>query len=232
MEEEKSIDYMSLSDRKAYEKGFSEGKKIYDVSIHEDLDHIKKNMSTEYASPVINNIPDGGGNDGGLGALAGILPIALLAPLLGLGRGFGRGGEGEGRNFEAVIAEQVGDVRHEIGEAVSSLKSEICDSEKEAIKAGFEARLEAKESKFDLSNKIDCKVGEVEKSVEFMRVDMDKQFCHVERMLDEKFTRLEIAHKNEEIQSLKARIAVQDTVTSILTALGVPSPVVPFAKKV
>ncbi len=190
----------------------------------------------EYASPVINNIPSGEGCNGGhgydngLGALAGILPIALLAPLL-TGRGFGRE-EGGGRALEGVIAEQVGNLRHDIGESTVSTLKESFQAALDATKAGFEAKVSALQATNSIENKIGECCAETQKAFCGLRAEMDNKFCHTDELIEAKFNHMELENRDEKIRALEARIAVQDTVTAILTSLGVPSPIVPFAKKV
>lgn len=205
-------------------------------------------MGTEYASPVINNIPDGGGCQGnhsnGMEALAGILPIALLAPLLS-GRGFGGrdGGDGGGRTLEGVVAEQVGNLRHDIGEStIQNLKESFHASETalaaafeakmEGMKAAFEAKLEGEKVINHVDNKINECCEETQKALCGLRGDMDKQFCRTDELIQAKFNRLELENKDEKIAALTRQITMQDTVTAILTAFGVASPIVgPLAKK-
>lgn len=202
---------------------------------------VKKIMTEQTtASPIMNILPNGGaGRDdgyGGMGALASILPIALLAPLL-TGRGFGRDGEGSGRNLEAVIAEQVGDIRHDLGESTVSNLKETFHAEKDAIIAGFKAQLETEKAINKIENKIGECCEEEQKAIAHLKSDMDKQFCHVEEMMEAKFNRLEMDEKNEQIRTLRERLEVSERasqtatiISTILGAVGVVVPV-PLAKK-
>lgn len=193
---------------------------------------VQKDMTEQsYASPIINNIPDGGrDNNDGMGALAGILPIALLAPLLGLNRR-----DGEGRNLEAVIAEQMGDLRHEIGEtAIAGLKQAF-EADKDALRAGFKAEIETLKVANQLENKIDFKVGEVMKEVGFMKSSMDNKFCELEHQVERGFAHVAERELKEEITELKESISARNAadtnglLAQLVTLLGgVPTP---LAKK-
>lgn len=220
----------------------------------------QKSMSEQSTgSPIINMVPDGGrsGNGdafGGMGAMATMFPMLAMLGLLG-GRGFGNGfgggdGFGGGRALEAVIAEQIGDVRHDIGaEAIASLKESFA-ADKDAIRAGFAAELAGVkaglESKLETEraiNKIDEHITEstehtgnklfaIEKS-------MDDKFCGLKEEMLKGFASVKEREILDELRVERNRNAqLHETIrdrallTDFLTAIGVPTPVTPLAKSV
>lgn len=198
----------------------------------------KKNMSEQsYASPIINNIPDGDGNrNGGMeGALAGILPLAFLAPLL---KGF-NGENNGGRNIEAVIAEQLGNLRKDVSDSTVNGLKQSFQAEKDAIIAGFKAQLETEKA----INKIENKIGECceETSNKLFAIEktMDNKFCEMSHQVERGFAHVAerelsetLRREREENASLKETIRDRSLLTDLLTSIGVVSPILPLAKKV
>lgn len=189
-------------------------------------------------SPIINMVPDGGrdGGSGLEGALAGVLPLALLAPLFR--GGFGGNENGGGRNIEAVIAEQIGDLRHDIGEnAISTLKQAF-EADKDALKAGFEAKIGTLEA----VNKIDNKISQMEESTQnkFFQLEktVDNKFSELSHQVEKGFAKVTEDELKRENSVLRERLEHSDRdgqtraiVSEILTAIGLPTPILASAKK-
>lgn len=189
-------------------------------------------------SPIINMVPDGGGRDNGYGlegALAGILPLAFLAPLLK--GGFG-GNEG-GRNIEAVIADQVGNLRHDVAVSeIASLKQAF-EADKDAVRAGFDAKIAGLEAKLETERavaKLEGKIGEcceqTGNKLFAIEKTMDDKFCGMKAEMLKGFADCRDRELHETIRierernvTLLTQLNNQTIVTSILTALGVTSPV-------
>ncbi len=202
-----------------------------------EIVHHKHMSEQTTASPIMNILPNGsdnGGNGYGLeGALAGILPLAFLAPLL---RGFGNN-EGNGRNLEAVIAEQVGDLRHDIGEtAIQGLKQAF-EADKDALRAGFEAKIGTLEAINKIDNKIEECCEETQNKFFEIQKSMDEKFCHLSHEMEKGFAHVEEQALRKENEVLKERLFADSQreqtraiVTDILAAVGIVSPV-SLAKK-
>lgn len=205
------------------------------------------------ASPIMNILPNGsgGGCDGGHGyggmeALAGILPIALLAPLL-TGRGFGRdGGEGGGSRIELA---ELAAIRHDIGESTVANLKESFQAAKDGIVAGFDAKIAGIEAKFEtkvegekvlnaLENKINHCCEETQKSFCELEGKMEKDFCALKSEMFAGFAAQKERETLEALREAREANAVLTTtinqralLTDILTSIGLVSPIVPLAKK-
>lgn len=170
-------------------------------------------------TPVVVNTPtssDGLGLGGG-----GALGLLGLAALFG-GRGFGgRGGDycepsasfafsqraaDNSSQILAAVGKSEGDVKEAFNAAISRLQLEnsgwfkdldnrMCDADKSAIKAGYEARIESLTTKADLLANQNANTISIKDDIKDFRFSIDKQFCETNKNIDDKFCHLE--HKIE-----------------------------------
>lgn len=166
-------------------------------------------------TPIVVNTPAGGGY-GGYGD-NGLLSTILIASMLGRG-GFGGWGNGDVNNGGAgtayaqraadnssqlltSVTKAEGDIKEATAAAIarmqlenamnfSSLKDRSCEVEKEAIKAGYEARLEALQTKSDLLANQNQNTISIKDDIKDLRFDMDSKFCHLNNSIDKQFCAL------------------------------------------
>lgn len=212
--------------------------------------------------PVFFGGGTGGGYNNGFGGELGL--IALLALLGGNRNGgglFGNNGGGSGTAaVEGLVSNiELGDLRQEVSDIKSSIKESIlnqtiglgnefrgidaklCASEKDAIKAGYEARIQTLELGTTLSNKIDCEVNQVKEKLNHFEVNVDKQFCNLSHEMEKGFHKVEERELKEENRDLRERLFrdSQNTQTALIvqaiqglaSAIGVTT-TVPLAKTV
>ena len=101
-----------------------------------------------------------------------------------------RGCDRDRDGLEIVTAQGVSDARSDIRDAAFNsgvthhlirLADKVCDSEKEAIKANYEARLESKDLRFELNKKID---SEAERTREEIRRSERTLLNEIRREID------------------------------------------------
>ena len=158
-----------------------------------------------------------GGSNDGLGG-GGALGLLGLAALFG-GNGFGnRNGSGtceppasfayaqraadNSSELLASLGKSEGDIkeafnaglhRNQIENAAhfSNLNNRLCDTEKEAIKAGYEARLESLQTKSDLLANQNANTISIKDDIKDFRFSVDKDFCRLNSDLDKRFHHIE-----------------------------------------
>lgn len=168
------------------------------------------------SAPVILNTPATGGGFGDNGSL---LSTVVLASLLGVRGGFGGGlatgdttsgaalayAQRAADNSSALltsVTKAEGDIKEATNAAVQRLQIEnavnfnkldnrLCDAEKEAIKAGYEARIESLNTKSDLLANQNANTISIKDDVKDFRFANDKQFCETNTNIDKQFCSLE-----------------------------------------
>jgi hypothetical protein len=115
------------------------------------------------------------------------------------------------KESEADIKDSIHEVQGTLAQNQMQLLERICDGEKEAIKAGFEARLEAKETKADLLARIeecccDMKIMNLE-----LTNNMNTKFCDLERRQDKEFDRIREREDKREISQLRESLSQCNT---------------------
>lgn len=158
-----------------------------------------------------------GTNNDGLGG--GALGTILLASLLG-GRGFGNNGLGAGDTTSGAalayaqraadnsstlltsVTKAEGDIKEATNAAIQRLQIEnavnfnkldnrLCDAEKEAIKAGYEARIESLQTKSELLSNQNANTISIKDDIKDFRFATDKQFCETNSNIDKQFCNLD-----------------------------------------
>ena len=157
-----------------------------------------------------------GTNNDGLGG--GSLGILGLAALLG-GRGFGNGlGYGDSTSGAALayaqraadnsstllaaLGKSEGDIKEATAAGISrmqlenaahfsNLANKLCDTEKEAIKAGYEARLADLQTKADLLANQNANTISIKDDIKDFRFEFDKTICSLANNLDKRFGSVE-----------------------------------------
>lgn len=171
--------------------------------VEEDFSGHEKIMSeNSNASPAITNVmPAGvGDNYGGMGALAGILPIALLAPLLGLNRG---AGVGEG----AINLAELGAVRRDVGDAKSDLRESIGRVSENFLNRAFEAEKAGIESKFTAQIETLKAVNNLDNKIDRTREILERMIDNIGTKLSDNFTKLSLDQANATIGALKEQVS-------------------------
>lgn len=206
----------------------------------------------------------GYGNNNGLGDGIGL--IALLALLGGNRNGGGLFGGNNGGGSSLATAEglvsniELADLRAEVNNTKASIKESIleqtiglgsefrsidgklCASEKEAIKSGYESRIQTLELGNSLSNKIDCEINQVKDKLNCFEVNVDKQFCGLSHEIEKGFHKVEERELRDENRDLRERLfrdsqsnqteVLLNAITRLTSAIaGVPISV-PLAKTV
>jgi hypothetical protein len=172
-------------------------------------------------TPVVINTPSTGGNGYGEN---GLLSTVVLASLLGNRGGLGGAGLGTGDTTSgaalayaqraadnssemlAAIGKSEGDVKEAFNAGIhrmqiensahfSNLASKLCDTEKEAIKAGYEARIESLQTKSDLLANQNANTISIKDDIKDLRFDVDSKFCHLNNSMDKQFC--DVGHKLE-----------------------------------
>jgi hypothetical protein len=92
------------------------------------------------------------------------------------------------------------------GEAFRDSLRESFESRLEAVKSGYEARLENKESKFDIITKVDREADIIKMQIREFRHDVDRRFCETNKNIDDKFAQLEIRDCNDKVAELRLRV--------------------------
>lgn len=148
--------------------------------------------------------------------------------------------------LDEVTAYAAMDIKHEIWKAESdvqkavqvqtnlintnnlNLHNRLCESEKAAIEAKFEAKLETRDAVLKLNEKIDHEVEEVSEQLDSFEKSVDNKFCSLERRIDKQFCDLRERELQEEIRDLKNELSesnqstlTANIVTQILAAIGV-----------
>lgn len=183
----------------------------------------KKPMTEQTtASPIMNILPNGsagnGDGYGGMGALASILPIALLAPLLS---GINRNGTSTGLADIQTLTD-LGSVRKDIGDSKFELMKATNDqsmtflqrafeAEKAGMTAGFEAKLETLKAVNLLDNKIDRRTEVLERMIE-----------NLDRSLGGKLADANVANLQGTVSILKDQIAgmtASNNTNAVISAL-------------
>lgn len=166
-------------------------------------------------TPVVVNTPASGGGYGEGGLLSTVLLASLLGGRGGLGGVNGIGvadtsaaalayAERAADNSSQLLAElgksegnvkesfNAGIHRMQIENAVhfSNLNNKLCDTEKEAIRAGYEARLESLQTKSDLLANQNANTISIKDDIKDFRFDVDKTFCGLANGIDKQFNSL------------------------------------------
>lgn len=186
----------------------------------------KNNM---YTQPTILPVPISGFGFGGYGAAA-----APVAPAVGYGNDYGSFAvlqalnniHGDVKDAECSVKDSIMVSNSQRQTAELANLTRVCDVEKEAIKAGFESRLEAKETKADLLARIeecccDMKLMNVE-----TRNFITEKFCDLERRTDKDFASIKEREDAREIANLRLALTKCETLenntglaSSIINAL-------------
>lgn len=217
--------------------------------------------SVDYEPVYLGGGAGGYANNGMFGGEMGLLALlALMGNRGGNGLFGGNNGGGGIAATEGLVSNiELADLRAEVNNVKSSIKESIleqtidnqgefrnlddrlCDSEKEAIKAGYESRIQTLELGNSLSNKIDCEIGQVKEKMNHFEVNVDKQFCSLSHEMEKGFHKVEERELKEENRELRERLFrdSQNTQTNtLLTAITgltaaistIVSPITPVAR--
>lgn len=169
-----------------------------------------ESLTSSGGTPAVITTGNGTGNNG-------ILEAAIIASMFG-GRGFGRGDLDRcERTASEAFAERAADNTAQLLTAVTKsegdikesvnatahrnqienaghfgrLNDRLCDAEKESIKAGYEARLEALQTKSDLLANQNANTMSIKDDIRTLHIAQDKSFCELQHRLDKDFCRLD-----------------------------------------
>lgn len=157
-----------------------------------------------YAAPVVPAV--GGAGFGGFGN-GGILEGIILASLLGNRGLLGNGADGVVAG--TVTAQNVADLRkdvadnakevHVLGNEIAAmfathnltnagefrnLDNQICDVEKEAIKAQYEAKIATLQATNEITNKIDASTVDIKNQLFGISTTMASEFCDTKHLIE------------------------------------------------
>lgn len=191
-----------------------------------NLNKLKMRGSVDYEPVYMGGAPGGNYGNGAFGGELGL--IALLALLGGNKNGgglFGGNNSGGTAAVEGLVSNiELADLRAEVNNVKSSTKESIleqtiglgnefrsidgklCASEKEAIKAGYESRIQTLELGNTLSNKIDCEINQVKDKMNCFEVNVDKHFCALSHEMEKGFHKVEERELKEENRDLREKL--------------------------
>lgn len=131
------------------------------------------------------------------------------------------------KDVEMVAAQGIAEIRHDIGEAESDVKEaiqvqtaqrvvetlnlhdRICETEKSAIEAKYEGRLETLRG-----------VKEVKEEIDHFKEEVFEEFCDFRRDMHDKFANLRNEKLEDEVDALRAKAQNASIVEQVLAALG------------
>lgn len=147
--------------------------------------------------------------------------------------------------LDEVTAFAALDIKHEIWKAESdvqkaiqvqtnllntnniNLHNRLCESEKAAIEAKYESRLEIKDAVVRLNEKVDSESEIVKNKINHFERSVSDKFCDLERRLDKNFCELKERELQEQICSLKGQLTSANSasqtasiVAQVIDALG------------
>lgn len=109
-----------------------------------------------------------------------------------------------------------------------NLHNRLCESEKAAIEAKYESKLETRDAVVKINEKIDHEVEEVAEQLSAFEKDTAEKFCDVEKLIIKGFDDLKLREKDEEIRELKRELSegdsakqTADIISAVLAAIGV-----------
>lgn len=187
------------------------------------------------AIPTIPTLPTAGGY-GGYGN-NGILEMAVLLGLVG-NRGFGFGNNGNG-NEDQVSAQNTSNLRkdvaeigtevHKLGNEIQSafaiqtadnssnfrnLDNQICETDKNAIRAQYEGKIQTLESTNTILDKIDDRAIGIKDQLYGMSTTMASEFCDLKHLMEHNTNKLSLQaerNSNETNQLIKDKFCELET---------------------